>query len=143
MIPALVAFLAAVLLGTLVEYLAHRFVLHARWRTRVVRRHRLHHKRYVRYSLVSEFAGFFPGAVPFLGLGFVYGRAAGVAFLAGGVGYVVLLAACHKLSHQDPRRLFWMNPNLHALHHDRHPRCNYGITTGLWDRVFGTYRVRR
>jgi sterol desaturase/sphingolipid hydroxylase (fatty acid hydroxylase superfamily) len=134
------AVLAAGLLGSLVEYLAHRFYLHARRRTRVVRRHRMHHKTYVRYSLLSEFFGFFPAAVPFLWLGFLGGRTTGVAFAAGGAGYVLLVAACHKLSHQAPRWLFWLNPNLHALHHDRHPRCNYGITTSLWDRVFGTYR---
>ena len=58
-------FVAALALGTLVEYLLHRFFLHSRLQHWVIRRHKMHHKSYVRYSIASEFVGFFPPALPF------------------------------------------------------------------------------
>jgi sterol desaturase/sphingolipid hydroxylase (fatty acid hydroxylase superfamily) len=134
-------FLFAIGLGTLIEYLLHRFFLHSRLRNWLTRRHKLHHKTSVRYSLLSEFAGFFPGAVPFLWIGFIHSPAAGGAFVLGSVAYVFLVALCHKWSHEAPGRLFWLNPNVHALHHARGPKWNFGVTTAFWDRVFGTYRV--
>ncbi len=86
-------FVAALALGTLVEYLLHRFFLHSRLRHGVIRRHKMHHKTYVRYSIASEFLGFFPPAIPFLWVGFVYSTAAGIAFIAGEVAFVRAVAA--------------------------------------------------
>jgi sterol desaturase/sphingolipid hydroxylase (fatty acid hydroxylase superfamily) len=138
----LVAFFAAALaLGTLVEYLLHRFFLHARLRHWVVRRHKLHHKTYVRYSIASEFVGFFPPAIPFLWVGFVHSTPAGLAFIAGECAFVLAEAVAHKWSHEAPHRLFWMDPAVHAVHHTAGVRWNYGVLTTFWDRVFGTYRV--
>jgi sterol desaturase/sphingolipid hydroxylase (fatty acid hydroxylase superfamily) len=101
----------------------------------------MHHKTYVGYSVASEFLGFFPAAVPFLWIGFVHSVAAGLAFAAGGVAYVLAVAVAHKWSHEAPRRLFWMNPVVHAVHHADSVRWNFGVLTTFWDRVFGTYRV--
>lgn len=134
-------FLAALALGTVVEYLLHRFVLHSRLRHWVIRRHKLHHKTYVRYSIASEFLGFFPPAIPFLWVGFVHSTPAGLAFVAGEVAFVLAEAVAHKLSHEAPHRLFWMDPAVHAAHHADGGRWNYGVLTTFWDRVFGTYRV--
>ncbi len=86
-------FVAALALGTLVEYLLHRFFLHSRLRHGVIRRHKMHHKTYVRYSIASEFLGFFPPAIPFLWVGFVSSTAAGIAFIAGEVAFVRAVAA--------------------------------------------------
>jgi sterol desaturase/sphingolipid hydroxylase (fatty acid hydroxylase superfamily) len=140
MATVVIAFVAALALGTLVEYLLHRFFLHSRLRHRVVRRHKMHHKTYVRYSVASEFLGFFPAAVPFLWLGFLHSVAAGIAFAAGSVVYVLAEALAHKWSHEAPHRLFWMDPAVHAVHHTDSVRWNFGVLTTFWDRVFGTYR---
>ena len=139
----LVAFALAFPVGTLAEYVLHRFVLHSHSRTFVSRRHRLHHKSNLADSLWGDFRDFLPGMVPFCWLGFLHGVPAGLAFLAGGVAYVLLLASVHKLSHERPRLVFWMRPNSHALHHGQTPRHNFGIVTRFWDRVFGTYGDRR
>src|SRR5690242_8957688 len=142
MIAAAIGFLAALVVGTFAEYVIHRFFLHTRRFTNwVTRRHKMHHKRYVRHSVLSDFVDFFPPAVPVLPLGFLFGVPAGVGFAAGTVAYVLWVALCHKWSHEAPRRMFWMHPNVHAVHHDRPPRWNFGVTTGFWDRVFGTYRA--
>lgn len=134
-------FLAALALGTVVEYLLHRFFLHSRFRHWVIRRHKLHHKTYVRYSIASEFLGFFPPAIPFLWVGFVHSVPAGLAFVAGEIAFVLAEAVAHKWSHEAPHRLFWMDPAVHAVHHADGVRWNYGVLTTFWDRVFGTYRV--
>ena len=141
MVTILAFFAAALVLGTLVEYLLHRFLLHSQLRPRVIRRHKMHHKTYVRYSIASEFLGFFPPAIPFLWVGFVHSAEAGVAFIAGEVVYVLAVAVAHKWSHEAPHRLFWMGPAVHAAHHTAGVRWNYGVLTTFWDRVFGTYRV--
>lgn len=141
MVTFLVAFTTALVLGSLVEYLLHRFFLHSRMRHWVVRRHKLHHKTYVRYSVASEFVGFLPPAVPVLWVGFLHSLAGGVGFAVGALAYVLAVALAHKWSHEAPHRLFWMNPAVHAAHHADGVRWNYGVLTNFWDRVFGTYRV--
>jgi sterol desaturase/sphingolipid hydroxylase (fatty acid hydroxylase superfamily) len=136
----IIAFFAlALVVGSLVEYLAHRYFLHSRLRHWVVRRHKMHHKTYVRYSVASEFMGFFPAAVLFLWIGFVHSIGAGVAFTAGAVVYVLAVAIAHKWSHEAPHRLFWMDPAVHEAHHAGSVRWNFGVVTNIWDRVFGTY----
>ena len=141
MVTLVAFFLAALALGTVVEYLLHRFFLHSRLRHWVIRRHKLHHKTYVCYSIASEFVGFFPPAIPFLWVGFVHSTPAGLAFVAGEVAFVLAEAVAHKWSHEAPHRLFWMDPVVHAAHHTAGARWNYGVLTTFWDRVFGTYRV--
>lgn len=141
MTPLLAFFFAAIILGTLIEYLLHRYFLHSRLRHWVIFRHKMHHKTYVRYSIASEFLGFFPGAIPFLWIGFVHSTAAGIAFIIGAIVYVLAVAVAHKWSHEAPHRLFWMNPVVHEVHHTDSVRWNYGVVTSFWDRVFGTYRV--
>jgi sterol desaturase/sphingolipid hydroxylase (fatty acid hydroxylase superfamily) len=136
---AIVAFLLALLLGTLVEYLLHRFFLHARSRNFVTRRHRMHHKSNLADTLWGDFRDFLPGMIPLCWVGFLHSAAAGMAFLIGCVAYVFVLALVHKLSHERPKLIFWMHPNSHDLHHDGTPCANFGIVTRFWDVVFGTY----
>jgi sterol desaturase/sphingolipid hydroxylase (fatty acid hydroxylase superfamily) len=139
----LIAFGLAFPVGTLVEYGLHRFVLHSPSRTFISRRHRLHHKSNLADTLWGDFRDFLPGMVPFCWFGFLHSTAVGVAFLLGGVAYVLLLASVHKLSHERPWLVFWMSPNSHALHHGDTPRQNFGIVTRFWDHVFGTYADHR
>lgn len=140
MVTLLAFFVGAIVLGTLIEYLTHRFFLHSQLRHWMVRRHKMHHKEYVRYSVASEFVGFFPPAIPFLWVGFLHSAGAGLAFLAGAFVYVLAVALAHKWSHEAPHRLFWMSPAVHAAHHASSVRWNFGVVTNFWDRVFGTYR---
>jgi ubiquitin-conjugating enzyme E2 variant len=138
-----VAFSLAFPVGTLVEYVLHRFLLHSHSRTFISRRHRLHHKSNRADTLWGDFRDFLPGMLPFCWLGFLHSPAAGAAFLVGGVSYVLLLATVHKLSHERPRLVFWMSTNSHGLHHGETPRHNFGIVIRFWDVVFGTYSNER
>lgn len=136
----LLFFLAALPFGSLVEYLLHRFVIHARVSNGITRRHKMHHKSNQADSLWGDFRDFSPGFLPFCWLGFLAGRSAGVAFLLGTVFYAFVVALIHKLSHEHPNWIFWMSPDVHSIHHQQSPRANYGIVTHFWDLVFGTYQ---
>lgn len=143
LLVAAVAFLIALPVGTLIEYVLHRFVLHARSRTFITHRHRLHHKSNATDTLWGDFRNFMPGMLPFCWLGFLHSVPAGVGFVLGGVAYVFFLALVHKWSHERPKLVFWMNRNAHELRHGETPRRNYGIVTRFWDRVFRTYANER
>ena len=132
--------LAGAFAGTLVEYVVHRFVVHSRRNWLATRRHRMHHKTNHADSVWADFRDFLPWMVPVAWVGFLFGVWAGLGFLLGCVAYVLLLALVHTWSHDCPQRVFWMRPNAHELHHARTPRANFGVTTSLWDHVFGTYR---
>ena len=133
------AFLLAFPIGTLCEYIIHRFVLHSRLPTFISRGHGKHHESNAAGTLPVDFLDFSAGILPFGWLGFLYTVPAGLAFLCGGFGFVFCLALIHKLNHERPQLIFWMRPNSHTVHHNQHPRRNYGITSYFWDRVFGTY----
>lgn len=141
--------LAGILTWTLTEYLLHRFVLHYVEDHPVIQRwhnfmHGAHHDipRDLRFVTASPFITL-PIAVLFwllfwaiLGWQWVW------AFYAGfGIGYS-LYEYVHFAIHKYPHPPFsflrglWQN---HNLHHFKTPEKRFGVTTTLWDRVFGTY----
>jgi sterol desaturase/sphingolipid hydroxylase (fatty acid hydroxylase superfamily) len=134
-----VAFVLAFPVGTLCEYIIHRFVLHSRVPTFISRGHGKHHESNRAGALLVDFRDFSAGILPFGWLGFLFGIPPGVAFLTGGFCFVFCLALIHKLNHTCPELIFWMRPNSHTVHHEQHPGHNYGITSHFWDLVFGTY----
>ena len=140
---ALIAFALAFPVGTLVEYILHRWVLHTRLFSFISHRHRMHHKSNEADTWWGEFRDFALASLPFSWIGFFHSTVAGFAFLVGGVSYALLMAVIHKLSHEHPKLLFWMHPPGHELHHGETPRHNFGIVTRFWDHVFGTYANER
>ncbi len=130
---------------TLVEYVLHRFVLHGiapfrRW-------HALHHERPMALICTPTILS----ASLFLVLVFLPALILGGRWRAGALtlgllaGYLAYTLTHHGTHHWRSRNA-WFNQRKrwHALHHhgDR-PAC-FGVTTGFWDRVFGTAgRARR
>ena len=135
------AFLLAFPIGTLAEYLIHRFVLHSRIQTFISRGHGQHHKSNAAGSIAVDFRDFSSGILPFGWLGFAHSVPAGLAFLAGAFAFVFCLTVIHKWNHEHPERIFWMRPNSHVTHHEWGRRRNFGITSHFWDRIFGTFAV--
>jgi len=126
---------------TLVEYALHRFMLHHV--PGLAEMHKAHHdapKALIGTpTLISlmAFAGlaFWP-AVELAGLRLASAGMAGL--LAGYLSYTLAHFAIHNLSMGRSR---WA-PTLkrhHALHHYRGDERNFGVTTRLWDRLFGTF----
>lgn len=141
MIPAAVA-LGAVA-WTLAEYLIHRFDGHGmNGRTRFSRHHLLHHAR------VHWFAPWYEKAVAAVVATVVLGAvlvplagAVGAALVTGFVGAFLAYEALHTICHRRApltRYGRWARRH-HFHHHFKDPRTNHGVTSPVWDVVFGTY----
>jgi sterol desaturase/sphingolipid hydroxylase (fatty acid hydroxylase superfamily) len=144
---ALVVSLFAVGLGavgwTLVEYVLHRFVFHGASATRLgAKEHRQHHAQ------VDYFAPWWQKALAALAVTAVMlplaivtkGATIGLSFTAGFIGMYLLYEVLHRRAHTRPPTGpygRWRRRN-HFAHHFVDPRRGQGVTTPIWDRVFGT-----
>ena len=133
-------FLFGVLLWSLLEYLAHRYVLH------VVpyfeRLHNEHHEEPRRLvgtpTIVSVLAFFCLAYLPTAKFSDARSAAAIVCGLM--LGYLAYVS-CHFVIHHlasGGSRLVKRLKRHHSLHHHASPECNFGVTTRVWDRLFGT-----
>jgi sterol desaturase/sphingolipid hydroxylase (fatty acid hydroxylase superfamily) len=142
-----VLFLTGLLVWTLTEYLLHRFAFHyeprSDWGKRIhFLTHGVHHdypndsKRLVMPPSVS-----IPLAVIFY---FVFLLILGGAYLppfyAGFILGYVLYDEIHYATHHAPMKspvAQWLKHH-HIRHHYRNPGKGYGVSSPLWDYVFGT-----
>jgi sterol desaturase/sphingolipid hydroxylase (fatty acid hydroxylase superfamily) len=126
---------------TLVEYLLHRFVLH-----RVALIAHLHHAHHTvpraylgtpTWASLPVLAGvFFVPLWRLLSLEVAFGAFSGI--IAGWLWYGIVH---HVIHHRRPRRLavtLRVASHRHLLHHSPYLSGNFGVTTGVWDRLFGT-----
>lgn len=141
------AFVLGVLLWTLTEYLAHRFLGHHK-KTKpnpFADEHTRHHSvgdyfaPAYKKALVAIVAFVLVG-VPAVALA---GQTVGAAFALGFALMYISYEALHRRDHTHAgwsRRMRRLRRH-HFYHHFADPRMNHGVTTTLWDRVFGTYVV--
>lgn len=130
---------------TFLEYLIHNFLgHHGRGRNPFGAEHMKHHATTSYFAPTSKKA---MAATPVLllawaGLSAGLGLAIGSAYAAGlaimYVAYEVVHRRCHT---HAPRGAYgrWMRLN-HFHHHFLSPKTNHGVTTPIWDYVFGTHR---
>jgi sterol desaturase/sphingolipid hydroxylase (fatty acid hydroxylase superfamily) len=124
-ISELSLFVGGVVTLTLAEYLVHRFVLHGFAPTE----HRLHHAHPDRAVLTIFWQIWICFALVYL--------IAGGAFVAGALVAYAWYLFVHHCAHHGPDKL----PAPLLKHHQRHHRLatkNYGVSTTVWDHVFGT-----
>jgi sterol desaturase/sphingolipid hydroxylase (fatty acid hydroxylase superfamily) len=138
MLVACLAFGAALVVGSLVEYIIHR-LMHARWL--LGQKHAEHHRDGWGQGFLGEFKDYLLG-VPVVGWpGFLYSVEAGIGFAAGCLLFACFAAYSHQVQHERPELVFWMRRPVHYLHHKHHTwHHNFGISLDVWDRVFGTYK---
>jgi sterol desaturase/sphingolipid hydroxylase (fatty acid hydroxylase superfamily) len=120
-----ILFCCGLLVWTLGEYVIHRFVLHAI----ATAQHGMHHARpqdaidRIFWQLWLAFA-------------FLYLLVGGV-FLSGVLVAYAWYLFVHYCVHHNPTILITSLLKHHRDHH-RFAHRNYGVTTTIWDRVFGT-----
>lgn len=151
----LLCFVLGLVLWSLTEYMVHRFVFHLRprssWQEKVVFLfHGIHHLQpQCKTRLVMPPAVSVPMAVIFyvlfyvvwnglLGLGhWVFPLFAG--FIAGYICYDMI----HYATHHLPMRHGWWKflKRYHMQHHYKTPEQRFGVSSPLWDKVFGTWPV--
>lgn len=136
-------FVAGALSWSWFEYVLHRFVFHERWLgARLAREHLTHHAKvswFAPWSAKLALAVPIVGAV--VGLGWLAvgptASAAGCGLVAGWLVYERL----HRRLHTHPPRSAygrWARRH-HFHHHFADPRRNHGVTSPVWDLVFGTW----
>ncbi len=143
---AAVLFAAGIVIWSLVEYTMHRWIFHYEPRSKLGKHlhfmlHGVHHdypndaSRLVMPPIVSG-----PLAVVFYGIfALLFGRLAPAAFaglLAGYLFYDTLHYATHHFSMK--RGLWLWLKKYHMRHHYQDDHVGFGVTSPLWDLVFGT-----
>ncbi|SHM52916.1 Fatty acid hydroxylase superfamily protein [Cyclobacterium lianum] len=143
---ALLTVFAGFLVFTFVEYLLHRYVYHMVPDTRFKDKlqyamHGVHHdypRDKDRLALPPFITGMYAVILYFL-FDFMMGETA-LYFLPGFLMGYALYLGIHYLVHayQPPKnflKTLWVN---HAIHHYKDPDVAFGVSTPLWDYVFGT-----
>jgi sterol desaturase/sphingolipid hydroxylase (fatty acid hydroxylase superfamily) len=122
---AAAVFVSGVVSWTLAEYAVHRFVLH----DLAPRAHGLHHANPDDAVLTI----FWQIWICFALVYFI----AGGAFLAGALVAYAWYLFVHHCAHHGPDRSPLLLLKHHRSHHQFATR-NYGVSTTLWDHIFGT-----
>ena len=127
---------------TLLEYLIHRFLGHWHTKNPFGAEHTAHHSRgnyfapwYKKLGATALFSAFlFP-------ISYLFAGSAGVAYTLGLIAFYGYYEALHFSEHKRAGLGAygrWARRH-HFYHHFHNPRVNHGVTTPLWDLVFGTY----
>jgi sterol desaturase/sphingolipid hydroxylase (fatty acid hydroxylase superfamily) len=143
-------FVCGVAIWTLVEYTMHRFVFHYEPRSSWGKRlhfmvHGVHHDypqdatRLVMPPLVS-----LPLALLFYALFYlIFGRSTPAAFAGLLVGYLFYDMLHYATHHLPMKRGVWLFlKRYHLRHHYQDDHAGYGVSSPLWDHVFGTRSAR-
>lgn len=133
-------FACGVAIWSLLEYLIHRFALHGV--AYFAAMHEMHHsdpRALVGTPFWLSLWAIFCGALfPLwicIGIRDACSVTAGVM-----LGYLWFGILHHSIHHGRPRygTYLWRLKRRHAIHHYGKRPCNFGVTTSLWDRMFGT-----
>lgn len=137
------AALAGAFLWTLAEYGLHRLVFHEMpGRSPGAREHRMHHADpsyfapWPQKALAALAAAALLGPLAWLAAGALTAAAFTGGFVAMYLAYEVLHRRVHTRPPRGPYGR-WRRRN-HLAHHFTDPRRAHGVTSPLWDRVFGT-----
>jgi sterol desaturase/sphingolipid hydroxylase (fatty acid hydroxylase superfamily) len=131
---------------SLTEYVVHRYLGHvfARNRNFFAVEHVRHHATtsYFAPAWKKGGAAAIVAAAVMPVAGIVAGKRDGLAFTAGLVGAYLGYEWLHYRAHvAAPANRYqrWLRKH-HFFHHFHSPGSNHGVTSPLWDKVFGTYQ---
>ena len=153
--PTLLSAAAAVVLYPLAWYILHRWVLHGQWmyKTKIFspvwkRIHYDHHQDPNHLEvLFGALYTTLPTIVVFLApIGWAIGGMGGMAIaLAAGLLTTCFYEFCHCIQHlkYKPRNKWLARMKArHMAHHFHDETGNFGITSFVWDKAFGTFYER-
>jgi sterol desaturase/sphingolipid hydroxylase (fatty acid hydroxylase superfamily) len=148
--PALIA--TGILVWTVIEYLLHRFLLHYRPQAPVLlalieKLHLGHHRDPQDEAKITvPVYGSLPIAGGLLGLFRLMAGSWDLAALlmTGSIAAYLYYETVHFWIHRGARRGRWLRQRRanHFFHHFTDQTRCFGVTTPLWDLIWGTYRVR-
>jgi sterol desaturase/sphingolipid hydroxylase (fatty acid hydroxylase superfamily) len=143
---SILIFIAGCTFWTLTEYVLHRFLFHHHPKTEKGKRinYLLHgnHHEYPRdkQRLFMPAAPSLIIASAFLLLFYIFMRSYAFAFFPGFMLGYLIYGTMHYAIHAWNPPFKWMKPlwRNHHLHHYKHSDQGFGVSSTLWDRVFGT-----
>lgn len=146
---------AAVMVYPLAWYLIHRWILHSRWMFKVpllaATWKRIHYDHHQDPNHLEVLFGALHTTLPTIALatapvGWLIGGTGGaLAAFSTGLLTTAFYEFCHCIQHlaYKPKSKYLAAMKArHMAHHFHDENGNYGITTFLWDRLFGTFYER-
>ena len=140
----LISFFIGATAWTLCEYILHRFIGHSKSRLgSFTQEHRDHHREGDYFMPILKKIRISIQVIGSLALitSLLINLGSGLAFTAGFASLFLAYEVLHKRAHTHaPLNAYghWLRQH-HFSHHFVAPRKNFGVTTPLWDLVFGTY----
>jgi sterol desaturase/sphingolipid hydroxylase (fatty acid hydroxylase superfamily) len=138
-------FAGSITAWTLIEYLLHRFAFHHFPHIKEMHLEHHHAERDlvgtpIWLSLLAHVVIVFIPSLLVFDLQIASALAAGI--MAGYLWYVSVHHIVHHW-HTSHQGYLYKLKRRHALHHHTSEDCNFGVTTGIWDRVFRTEAPER
>jgi len=140
----LLSFFFGVLLWTLLEYILHRYLGHVhKGKNFFKTEHLQHHGKFAYFApahkkLIAAIVVF----CLFLGLmSLIFPVLYTFSFLLGTYSMYALYEITHFRFHSKlpVAPIFIVLRKHHFFHHFHNPKTNFGVTSRIWDRVFGTF----
>lgn len=140
----LVSLVAGAALWSFGEYAIHNWIGHlTKGRTKFSKEHLRHHAEthYFTPTPRKILAALGPTSLAAALSIWLLGPLVGIPFTIGFLGFYVTYEVIHRRVHTHPptgRYSRWARRH-HFYHHFRSPKMNHGVTSPIWDHVFGTY----
>jgi sterol desaturase/sphingolipid hydroxylase (fatty acid hydroxylase superfamily) len=148
-VTAVIAFAGGWALWTLAEYVLHRFAMHHLHGKGIMSREHLEHHVHSSWSfdvthLMSWTGMLLVGFAIWMPLAWwLAGPTVAIALALGWPAGYFFYEYSHAMAHlRAPSGRYSRFVRRHHFHHHfGHPMSNHGVTTQVWDRVFGTLQV--
>ncbi|NPA11991.1 MAG: fatty acid hydroxylase [Epsilonproteobacteria bacterium] len=134
-------FIVGIILFTFIEYAVHAWLFHEKHPLDVfIQGHANHHKNPFSYDAMPFFMSALIGAL-FVWIFHFFMPLSDAFAIVGGMtlgyfNYGIMHHIMHRYEFKNP---YWKYmQEFHFIHHKK-PKMNHGITTDIWDRIFGTY----
>ncbi len=139
--PMLALFIVGVIFFTFLEYAVHAWLFHKNHIAKVfIEGHKHHHQNPFSFDAMPFFMSFVIAFLLFFILQLFMDKSSAYA-LVGGItmGYFNYGIMHHIMHRREFLSPYWRYmQEFHFVHH-KHQDKNMGITTDIWDRIFGTY----
>ena len=134
-------FIVGVIFFTFLEYAVHAWLFHENHPLRVfIEGHAHHHQNPFSYDAMPFFMSAVIASIFAWLLHFIMPTADALAIVGGmALGYFNYGIMHHIMHRREFSSKYWRYmQEFHFVHHKK-PKLNHGITTDIWDRIFGTY----
>ncbi len=137
------AFIAGAFTWSFLEYCIHRWLGHKHRRNPFAAEHIRHHSQgdYFAPAWKKVVVALMTTGVVLLPAAVIGGLSFGAAYTVGLVGFYLFYEVLHRRLHTHagtPRYGRWVRRH-HFYHHFVDPSKNHGVTSPVWDVLFGTY----